>query len=89
MHCDMPKIQGGVAIVEYNNTSLPILPNSMPIINAPPSIYSEIILICKIQKRSMTYRHSETYSNKIPQKLTTTACFIKGNLQMVDNFESM
>ena len=45
MHCDMPKIQGGVAIVEYNNTSLPILPNSMLIINAPPSIYSEIILV--------------------------------------------
>ena len=26
---------------------------------------------------SMTYRQSETYSRKIPQKLTTTACFIQ------------
>ena len=26
---------------------------------------------------SMTYRQSETYSHKIPQKLTTTACFIQ------------
>ena len=26
---------------------------------------------------SMTYRQSETYSHKMPQKLTTTACFIQ------------
>ena len=25
----------------------------------------------------MTYRQSETYSHKMPQKLTTTACFIQ------------
>ena len=27
---------------------------------------------------SMTYRQSETYNHKMPQKLTTTACFIQG-----------
>ena len=26
---------------------------------------------------SMTYRQNETYSHKMPQKLTTTACFIQ------------
>ena len=26
---------------------------------------------------SMTYRQCETYSHKMPQKLTTTACFIQ------------
>ena len=25
----------------------------------------------------MTYRQSKTYSHKMPQKLTTTACFIQ------------
>ena len=26
----------------------------------------------------MTYRQSEAYSHEIPQKLTTTVCFIQG-----------
>ena len=26
---------------------------------------------------SMTYRQSETYGHEVPQKLTTTACFIQ------------
>ena len=30
-----------------------------------------------MQKCSMTHRQSETYSPKMPQKLTTTACFIQ------------
>ena len=34
-------------------------------------------MVCKIQECSMTYRQSETYSHKMPQKLTTTACFIQ------------
>ena len=34
-------------------------------------------MVCKIQECSMAYRQSETYSHKIPQKLTTTACFIQ------------
>ena len=36
-------------------------------------IYLYIVYICKIQKSAMTYRRSETYSQKISQKLTTTA----------------
>ena len=36
-----------------------------------------IVLVCEIQECSMTYRQSETYSHKMPQKLTTTACFIQ------------
>ncbi len=27
---------------------------------------------------SMTYRQSRAYNHKLPQKLTTTACFIQG-----------
>ena len=34
-------------------------------------------MVCEIQECSMTYRQSETYSHKMPQKLTTTACFIQ------------
>ena len=38
---------------------------------------NEIVLVCKNTKEcSMTYRQSETYSHKMPQKLITTACFI-------------
>ena len=38
---------------------------------------NEIVFVCEIQECSMTYRQSETYSHKMPLKLTTTACFIQ------------